>query len=296
MTGQGEGRCDVPSGGTMLVEARSVNNRHLKISLRTSEGLGSLEPEIESLVRTHVRRGTIQLNVVWHGRPSLDLYQIQGPVVESYLHQFNEIGQKLGLSAAVSIADLLALPGVVVEAMPQREQDAGVVAALKNAVEAALVELNRMRGSEGSSMARELKLQLDSLAELTAAIEQRAPLVLTEYRERLKTRVATAVAESISAGEVAPLSEPDLIREVALMSDKADIREELVRLKSHFAQFENLLTSSESQGRKFDFLVQEMFRESNTIGSKASDAFIAQRVVDLKSTLEQIRELIQNVE
>jgi uncharacterized protein (TIGR00255 family) len=153
-----------------------------------------------------------------------------------------------------------------------------------------------MRAKEGKSMADEVKSQLVLLGQLCDLIEQRAPEVLLEYRQRLKTRVATAVAEAISAGEVAPLSEPDLIREVALMSDRADIREEIVRLRSHFAQFDSLVSGKESQGRKLDFLVQEMFRETNTIGSKASDAFIAQRVVDMKSTLEQIRELIQNVE
>jgi uncharacterized protein (TIGR00255 family) len=196
----------------------------------------------------------------------------------------------------VKLADLLALPGVVAESMPHREESPELLEAVMQAVELALTELNRMRAKEGASMAGELKSQLVQLGQLCEVIEQRAPEVLAEYRQRLKTRVATAVAEAISAGEVAPLSEPDLIREVALMSDKADIREEIVRLRSHFGQFENLLHGTESQGRKLDFLVQEMFREANTIGSKASDAFIAQRVVDVKSTLEQIRELIQNVE
>lgn len=296
MTGQGEGRCEVAMGGVMLVEARSVNNRHLKISLRTSEGLGGLEPEIESIVRTHVRRGTLQLNIVWHGRPSLDLYQIQLPVVESYLQQCQVIANRIGVSSSVSLSDLLALPGVVTESLPQKDDSPELLSAVSKSLELALNELNRMRAREGDSMARELLSQLTQLAELTEQIEQRAPAVLSEYRERLRTRVATAVAEAISAGEAAPLAEPDLIREVALMSDKTDIREEIVRLRSHFAQFEQLVQAKESQGRKLDFLVQEMFREANTIGSKASDAFIAQRVVDVKSTLEQIRELIQNVE
>lgn len=296
MTGQGEGRCNVPLGGTMVVEARAVNNRHLKINLRTSEGLSGFESEIESIVRAQVRRGTIQLNVVWSGRPSLDLYQIQGPVIESYYQQCKAVAEKIGLPSSVTLSDLLALPGAVVESIPQREESPELLEALTSAVQSAVTAMNRMRAQEGASMATEIRSQLKQMATLSEAIEQRAPAVLAEYRERLRTRVATAVAEAISAGDVAPLNEPDLIREVALMSDKTDIREEIVRLRSHFGQFEQLLDSSEGQGRKLDFLVQEMFRESNTIGSKASDAFIAQRVVDLKSTLEQIRELIQNVE
>lgn len=280
----------------MIAEVRSVNNRHLKLSLRTSEGLNGFESEIESLVRTHVRRGTIQLNIVWSGRPSLDLYQIQTAVVESYIQQCSNLAQKLGVESGVKLADLLGLPGVVAESMHHKEESPELLDAVSKSVESALNELNRMRAREGSSMASELKLQLQQLGELCDSVEQRAPEVLAEYRQRLKTRVATAIAEAISAGEVAPLGEPDLIREVALMSDKADIREEIVRLRSHFGQFQILLNGPESQGRKLDFLVQEMFRETNTIGSKASDAFIAQRVVDMKSTLEQIRELIQNVE
>jgi uncharacterized protein (TIGR00255 family) len=280
----------------MVAEVRSVNNRHLKVSLRTSDGLSGFESEIESLVRTHVRRGTINLNLVWNGRPSVDHFQIQIPVVESYVEQCSAVAKRIGVKSGVKLADLLALPGVVAESMPHREESPALLEAVMQAVELALTELNRMRAKEGASMAGELKSQLAQLGQLCEVIEQRAPEVLAEYRQRLKTRVATAVAEAISAGEVAPLSEPDLIREVALMSDKADIREEIVRLRSHFGQFENLLNGTESQGRKLDFLVQEMFREANTIGSKASDAFIAQRVVDMKSTLEQIRELIQNVE
>jgi uncharacterized protein (TIGR00255 family) len=296
MTGQGEGHCNVPMGGMMVAEARSVNNRHLKLNLRAGDGLQVFESEIETLVRTHVRRGTIQLNLMWSGRPSLDLYQIQTAVIESYIQQCSAISSRLGVESGVKLADLLALPGVVSESMQQRDESPELLEAVTTAVESALKSLNEMRAKEGQSMANEVQTQLVLLGQLCDIVEQRAPEVLLEYRQRLKTRVATAVAEAISAGEAAPLSEPDLIREVALMSDKADIREEIVRLRSHFTQFDSLVRGKESQGRKLDFLVQEMFRETNTIGSKASDAFIAQRVVDMKSTLEQIRELIQNVE
>jgi uncharacterized protein (TIGR00255 family) len=296
MTGQGEGRCQVPLGGTFLAEARSVNNRHLKVNLRGGEGLMSLENDIEALVRTHVRRGTVTLTIVWSGRPSLDLFQLQQSIMESYLQQCRQIAAQLGVDNNIGMSDLLQLPGVVLESMPQRDQSPELLEAICTAVNQALSELNHMRAREGDSMARELKEQIKVLSQLVDTIEERAPSVLSEYRERLKTRVSTLVAEAISAGDVTPLAEPDLIREVALMSDKADIREEIVRLRSHFDQFNRMLAGSESQGRKLDFLVQEIFRESNTIGSKASDAFIAQRVVDFKATLEQIRELIQNVE
>ena len=140
-------------------------------------------------------------------------------------------------------------------------------------------------------MGEELTRQLSRLAELTAEIEQRAPLVVDEYRLRLEARLSKVLAEL-----GAKLQEADLAREVLIMADKADIREEIVRLRSHFAQFEKLLSADESQGRKLDFLIQELFREANTIGSKCGDAEIAQRVVDIKTIIEQMRELVQNVE
>ena len=296
MTGQGEGRCTVPQGGMLLAEVRAVNNRHLKLNLRLGDGLGVLEPEIDGLVRAYVKRGTLNLNVVWSGRPMLDLYRIQPDVVEGYLRQCQAIAAKVGLSSAVTLSDVLALPGAVVESAASNADCPELREALTFAVTQALEQLNRMRSHEGAQMAAEIQRLVAQMIEHTSVIEQRAPAVLSDYRERLRTRVATAVAEAISAGEVAPLSETDLIREVALMSDRIDIREELVRLASHYDQLQQMVSSQDSQGRKLDFLVQEIFRECNTIGSKSSDALIAQRVVELKSTLEQVRELIQNVE
>ncbi len=137
----------------------------------------------------------------------------------------------------------------------------------------------------------ELSSQLERLVQLTEAIRPRAPVVIDDFRSRLTSRIEAALAES-----TASLQESDLIREIAILADKADIREELVRLGSHFDQFSKLLDASESQGRKLDFLIQELFRETNTIGSKAGDAEIAQLVVDMKTTIEQMRELVQNAE
>ncbi len=129
------------------------------------------------------------------------------------------------------------------------------------------------------------------LRELTSLIELRAPKVIDEYKQRLHVRLSQSLAEV--GGEI---QETDLVREILLMADKADIREEIVRLRSHFLQFQTLLDEDQSQGRKLDFLIQEIFREVNTIGSKAGDAEIAQRVVDMKAIIEQMRELVQNVE
>ena len=151
--------------------------------------------------------------------------------------------------------------------------------------------LNGMRQAEGQSMSDELNQQLLKLHDLVVVVEARAPGVVEEYRQRLHSRLTQTLAE---VG--AKVQESDLVREVLLLADKTDIREEIVRLRSHFLQFQTLLDDPQSQGRKLDFLIQEMFRESNTIGSKANDAEVAQRIVDMKTIIEQMRELVQNVE
>ncbi len=291
MTGQGQGRR--PYDQTEItVEVRAVNNRFLKIQTRVSDALTGLEPQIEALLKQSLRRGSLQIGVYLSGKSASSDYSLQAPAIEAYLNQCTTLAAKLGVESGVTIASLLALPGVVGESggglneVPEPLASAALEAVLE-AVEC----LNRMRLAEGQSMGKELAEQLAKLREITLAIEQRAPKVIEEYRQRLHSRLAQSLAEV--GGQI---QETDLIREILVMADKADIREEVVRLRSHFLQFQSLLDDSSSQGRKLDFLIQEVFREVNTIGSKAGDAEIAQRVVDMKSIIEQMRELVQNVE
>ena len=289
MTGQGQAQTQYEAAH-ISSEVRTVNNRHLKIQTRCSEGLSSLEPKIESVVKSSLRRGSVQLNVQVSGTDSSSDYQLEQSVLESYIRQCEEI-QSTADATPVRLADLLTLPGVVSEQRVQRELAAELSEAILKTVERSLAELNQMRQAEGQSMGLELERQLNQMLELTSSVEERAPHVVEEYRARLKAKLETALAD---AGGT--ISDTDVIREVLLLADKVDIREEIVRLRSHFEQFASLLGDQESQGRKLDFLIQEMFRETNTIGSKANDAEIAQRVVDMKSVLEQMRELVQNVE
>lgn len=293
MTGQGQGRVHYGSA-EISAEVRAVNNRHLKVQTRTGEGLGGLEPRFESLVRSKLRRGSLQLNVQMAGGAPAGEYLLQEEVLESYVVQCQQISKKLQVESGVSIGNLLGLPGVVVEpkSMPDVSSiDAELVERALEAVEGALTSLNEMRRTEGASMESELSRQINRLDELTKTIEQRAPQVIEDYRTRLTSRLSIALADVTTDSDTA-----DFAREVLIMADKADIREEIVRLRSHFTQFRQLLGDTQSQGRKLDFLIQEIFRETNTIGSKANDADIAQRVVDMKTIVEQMRELVQNVE
>lgn len=292
MTGQGQGRNQFGTA-EITAEVRAVNNRHLKIQTRTSDGLGGVEQKIEALVRKHLRRGSLQLGVQVSGTLLASNYRLQEPVLKDYVQQCREFSERMGLDAELRLGELLGLPGVVAD--PRSEASHPIDESLESQILAtvgdALESLNRMRRAEGDSMAGELSNQLQRLRKLTLAIEQLAPKVIDDYRERLRTRLDRALSE---VGDT--LQESDLIREVLIMADKADIREEIVRLRSHFDQFEQLLAAEQSQGRKLDFLIQEIFRETNTIGSKAGDANIAQRVVDMKTAIEQMRELVQNAE
>lgn len=291
MTGQGQGR-RVHGQSIVTVEVRAVNNRFLKIQLRTADALSGLEPQVEAIVRQSLKRGSLQMGIHINRQAALTDYQLHSVAIESYYQQCSQLARRLGIDANVTIGQLLALPGVVRDnENTQWEVDDELAAVTLDTVTDALDCLNRMRRTEGEAMAVELKRQLAAIVSLIDAIRERAPLVIDDYRERLRGKLQSGISNL--GLEVKP---SDLIREVQLFVDRADIQEELVRLRSHLTQFDKLLQDPESQGRKLDFLIQEMFRETNTIGSKAGDSEIAQRVIDLKTIIEQMRELIQNAE
>jgi uncharacterized protein (TIGR00255 family) len=195
------------------------------------------------------------------------------------------------MPAAVSLESLLALPGVVDEDDAARRDAAGDWPLFSQAVEAAVQDMERMRAEEGRPMAVDMAANCREIGKALDRVEKRSPYVVDAYRARLEERVKRALAEfdiTLNAG--------DLIREVSLFADRSDISEEIVRLRSHIDQFEKTLSAEESSGRKLDFLSQEMFRETNTIGSKANDVEIAHAVVEMKGGIERIREMVQNVE
>jgi uncharacterized protein (TIGR00255 family) len=289
MTGQGHAT-GLLGTASIEVDVRSVNNRFLKVSSRISDRLSSLEGSLESIIREYVGRGTVQLNIRLAGEYRADQYRLNSVAIEAYARQANSIAEKLGLSQDLSIGHLLQLPGVVDEGTIG-DDDSELQALGKEVVRQALTELNRMREQEGQAMGVELSTSLAELRKRASVVLERAPLVVEDYRIRLHTKVDKALQ-----GLGVALEPSDILREVQLFADKCDIREELVRLESHFNQFENACKDKASQGRKLDFLVQELNREINTIGSKANDAVITEQVVNMKTTLEQIRELVQNIE
>lgn len=286
MTGQGQAQV-VTDKCRIHAEVRSVNNRFLKVMVRCGETFTAFGPRIEKLVQQELRRGSVNVNIKIESEIISGGYRLNSSVLKHYQQQFSELtGQQQDDWRA-----LLTLPGVVDESVVDPSVIEQVWPSVEKSVAEALDALNEMRRIEGEAMVRDLQENLGSIGTQIEAIQQRAPQVLTNYQERLLERM-----RQLLQPHQVTLEPADVVREVGLYADRCDISEEIVRLNSHLQQFSQLLDCGESQGRKLDFLTQEMFREINTIGSKANDAEIAQAVVEVKTNIERIREMVQNIE
>jgi len=274
---------------TVAVEIKTVNNRYFKLSLRMTEGFGPLEARIETLIRESIDRGTVGVSLRIRKKRKAE-YRIAEPVLQSYYKQLVAFG--LGQISNPTLSGLLALPGVI-ESDAEQSDDAleAVWEVVKLTIDAALKSLQTMRKAEGESMAVDLAANVEQLTLLVGNVEMSAPNVAEQYRKRLEERVGKILAE-----HGVTLNPGDLVREVAVYADRCDVSEEIVRFRSHLGQFGEALNSKESCGRKLDFLTQELFRETNTVGSKANDAEITKYVVEMKTVIERIREMVQNVE
>lgn len=293
MTGYGEARYQSDKLN-LSIELQSLNNRHLKLIVRAPEPYNLLEPEFEKIIRSVVRRGTVQLHLHCKRAHSLQDFQLNAAAIESYVKQLRELADRLHVPALYSdavLAQTLTLPGVAAEpgvAMFSAEEEWPV---LEKVVQEALRRLQEMRQEEGKAMAQEFLVYRRQIAGALELIRNKAPQVVESYRERLQDRVGAMLGELDLK-----IDRSDLIREVAIFAERSDIAEEITRLSSHLDQFLEIMNEPESPGRKLEFLTQEMFRETNTIGSKANDVEISRQVVEIKGTLEKIRELVQNVE
>jgi uncharacterized protein (TIGR00255 family) len=293
MTGYGEAHFQSESLNLSL-EVRTLNNRYLKVSVRAPEPYNLLEPEFEKIIRRTVRRGTVQVNVQAVRQHSVQDFQINAVALRSYLEQLRALGVELGLNkndVPSLLANVLALPGVAPEPGNTTFNAEAEWPILERVLEEALARLHSMRQEEGRAMGQEFLLYRDQVGSLLQEIRDRAPAVVIAYRDRLHDRVKKLLAELD-----VEIDRSELIKEVSVFAERSDIAEEVVRLASHLEQFQEIIKEPESPGRKLEFLTQEMFREANTIGSKASDVEISRWVVEIKGILEKVRELVQNVE
>ena len=273
------------------MEARSVNNRFVKISVRTPSMLSAREHELEALIRERVTRGSVSLTVkvTLSDRPVR--VTMSESAVDDYVRLLTKLTKKTGGGEKVT-ADLLAgLPGVFsVEEMDTGLEEQGWLT-VHEAVELALTRLDRMRVKEGANLKRDFTARKNQIAGLVGRIGKRAPDVAREGMARREERVRRMVD-----GLGVEVEEKDLLRELAILSERSDVTEELTRLASHLDQFAGALKSEEPIGRRLDFLVQEMAREANTISAKSADVEVSRECVDLKVELDRLKEQVQNVE
>jgi uncharacterized protein (TIGR00255 family) len=261
------------------------------MSVKLPEMAAFLEEDIERFIRQNISRGAVSCVVRLKGICACGLYDIDEAALRSYIEKVRTIAGSAGLDCPIEVGSLLALPGILKPALPDSEQAEKIRQAVLEVLEQALGNLRQMRTEEGAVLAADLESNCEQIREVLEKIGGRCDAVVAEYAKKLKRRV-----DGLLATAELQLNEETLAREVAVFAERMDISEELSRLDSHISQFIESLKSPEAVGRKLDFISQEMLREANTIGSKASDSQIADWVVDIKCRIERIKEQVQNVE
>lgn len=286
MTGFGAAAGEA-AGLALRVEVRAVNHRHLQVKTRLASELSGMESDVEAAVRKRLSRGMVNMTV----QVERESVGIEGAIdieaAERYRAVLAELSLRFGGGGAIPVETILALPGVVASGT---ETPAVNKKAVLKLIGQALDELQAMREAEGEAVTADLRKNATAIAKLVTRIDKRMPKVVREHHAQLRKRAGELL------GDASAIDPKDLARELALLADKLDVSEEVERLKCHLDQLEKFLDKGGDIGRKLDFLVQEIFREANTIGSKCSDAQVAHMVVDVKTHIERLREQVQNVE
>ncbi len=288
MTGYGSAKGSV-EGQEITVELKSVNNRYLDCSVRLPRNFLFAEDTVKQAVSAGVSRGKVDVFVsAQASQDSGTVVSVNEELARGYRDAVARIAETLGLESGLNAFSLARFPDVLTVERRELDKDKAA-AALSEITAKAVEEFNAMREREGERLRRDMLGKLETIEELVSVVEERSPQTVKEYRERLEARLRDILADR-------SLDEQRVITEAAIFADRTAVDEETVRLRSHIAQFRTMLEEGSPIGRKMDFLVQEFNRESNTIGSKCSDASLAKVVVDLKSEIEKIREQLQNVE
>jgi uncharacterized protein (TIGR00255 family) len=289
MTGCGAGLASAGES-TCRVELRTVNHRGFKFAMRASDGLTGLEPRVEAAIRRRVRRGTVTVVVDLAGPAAAVPRRLDRGQLAAYLDDLESFCAGHDVAVPTTVDALLGLPGITSDTPSDPTVLERVWPLVAEAVDRALEALQGMRLAEGASLAADMRGICGEITGLVAGIRQRVPQAVERHRARLVERVASLLPD-----RGVTLTEADLAREIAVLADRSDIAEELVRLESHLVQFDRLL-GEESAGRQLDFLSQELAREANTIAAKSADVEIAHAVVELKTLVERLREQVQNLE
>lgn len=286
----GYGRCEETVGGRRItVELKSVNHKYFEFSPRVTRGYGFLEDKLKSYVQSRVARGKIDLFLSIETLEDADVVvSVNHSLAAGYIAALREITERYKLPDTVTVNSLSRYSDIFsVHKAPEDEE--AIWAAVQPVAEKAVDAFIAMRETEGSRLYEDVMARAAVILELVGKIEARSPETVKAYRERLEMKLREVLSDTA-------IDEQRILTEAAIFADKVAVAEETVRLRSHFEQLKSLLGAEEPSGRKMDFLVQEMNRETNTIGSKASDSQIAYMVVDIKAEIEKIREQIQNIE
>lgn len=289
MTGFGRGDSQV-GDKCFQVELKSVNHRYMDISIKLPKKFTYLEENIRKVIKSHIQRGRVEAYITYESIGESDVtVNVDMALAKEYLKSLLQIEEELQVQSDITTSLIARFPDVIkVEKKEENEEE--IWNCLEEALSNALTQLVAMRKDEGEKLRQDLLKRLNKTKDFIAEIKERSPIIVQEYRQKLKERVREILDEDFS------LDDSRISAEVALFADKSNITEEIVRLYSHIDQFKNTLDEEDSIGRKLDFLLQEMNREANTIGSKASDLTISNLVINIKSEFEKMREQVQNIE
>lgn len=288
MTGFGRAK-ELVGDFDITVEIRAVNHRYFEFSSRLPRSFQFLEEKLKSTCHNRVARGKVELSLVIENcAQDAVVFELNEQYTDAYVAALHHLAERYGLRDDISVSSLMRNGDVFTVRRNETDEEAVTEAVLK-VTEMALDNFVEMRRVEGKRLAEDISSRADTIAEHVSFIEERSPETVAEYRERLEQRIRELLGD-------ASVDEQRLLTETAVFADKIAVAEETVRLRSHLKQLHTMLEAEGEIGRKFDFLIQEMNREANTIGSKAQDLEIGRRVVEIKAEIEKIREQVQNIE
>ena len=288
MTGYGRA-VETVNGREFTVELRSVNNRYLDCAVKLPRALSFAEDAVKQAVKGAISRGKVDVFISLRSESAQDVkITLNAPVVEGYIAAMRQMARDYGIREDISVSLLSRMPDVFTVDKPEVDEEQ-LLSNLLSVVNKALERYDAMRTAEGKALENDLRSRGETILSLVEQVEAGSGQTVADYRTRLENKLKEVLANTA-------IDESRILTEAAIFADKVAVDEETVRLRSHLDQMNNMLTTGGAIGRKLDFLLQEMNRESNTIGSKCSDVRLARIVVDIKAELEKIREQTQNIE
>lgn len=288
MTGFGRGH-EILNGRDITVEIRAVNHRYYEFGCRIPRSLGFLEEKLKTLLNGKINRGKVEVSVLVYNVDAPDeKISINKEVVKDYIDALRSVKDEFELNDDLSLSHVMRIPDAFTVVKEEADEEQ-IWSDVKTVAEQALTKFIAMREAEGERMKADLLSRLTTIENWVGIVEERSPIIVEEYRKKLFDKMTEVLNN-------ANIDESRILLEAGIFSEKTAVDEETVRLRSHIAQFRTMLEGEDAIGRKLDFLVQEMNRETNTIGSKVQDIEVTKIVVDQKSEIEKIREQIQNIE